>query len=64
MRVLEGPFAGETGVVQEDDGKGKARVMVGLIAVRLDVKNLATEVEGPARPRLSSSHRRPRTSRS
>jgi hypothetical protein len=38
--------------------------MVGLIAVRLDVKNLSVQAEGPARPRLSSSHRRPRMSRS
>ncbi len=64
VRVLEGPFAGEIGVVQEDDGKGKARVMVGLIAVRLDVKNLVAQREGSARPRLSSSHRKPRPARS
>jgi hypothetical protein len=59
VRVLEGPFAGKVGVVQELDGKGGARVMMGLLAVRLAVKDLAISVERRDRPLLSSSHRRP-----
>jgi len=57
--VLEGPFSGKVGVVHELDGKGGARVMLGLLAVRLEVKNLTTQVEGRYRPVLSSSHRKP-----
>jgi hypothetical protein len=59
VRVLEGPFAGKVGVVQELDGKGGARVMLGLLAVRIDVKHLVAWTDGRARPRLSSSHRKP-----
>jgi transcription antitermination factor NusG len=59
VSVLKGAFAGKIGVVQELDGKGGARVMLGLLAVRLDVKNLVSAVEGRGRPRLSSSHRKP-----
>jgi hypothetical protein len=59
VRVLEGPFAGKVGVVQELDGKGGARVMLGLLAVRLAVKDLVGLMEGRARPLLSSSHRKP-----
>lgn len=59
VRVLDGPFSGKVGVVQELDGKGGARVMLGLLAVRLEVKNLTTHVEGRYRPVLSSSHRKP-----
>jgi hypothetical protein len=59
VRVLEGPFAGKTGVVQDLDGKGGARVMLGLLAVRLAVADLAVPVESRNRPLLSSSHRKP-----
>jgi hypothetical protein len=62
--VLKGAFSGKVGVVHELDGKGGARVMLGLLAVRLELKNLAPWVEGRARPRLSSSHRRPLSARS
>jgi hypothetical protein len=58
VRVLEGPFAGKVGTVRELDGKGGARVMMGLLAVCIDVKNLAG-AEGRARPVLASSHRKP-----
>jgi hypothetical protein len=58
VRVLEGPFRGKTGVVQELDGNGGARVMLGLLAVRIEVKDLATASDGNGRPRLASSHRR------
>ena len=64
VTVLKGPFAGKVGVVQELDGKGGARVMLGLLAVRLDVKNLVSEAAGRGRPRLSSSHRKPLPARS
>lgn len=59
VRVLEGPFAGKEGIVQALDGNGGARVMLGLLAVRIDVKDLASAAESRGRPRLSSSHRRP-----
>lgn len=57
VQVLEGPFVGKVGVVQELDGKGGARVMLGLLAAHLDVKILA--VASGKRPVLGSSHRRP-----
>jgi hypothetical protein len=59
VRVLEGPFSGKVGVVQELDGKGGARVMLGLLAVRIEVKDLVDCAEGRDRLRLSSSHRKP-----
>ncbi|HEY4014775.1 MAG TPA: KOW motif-containing protein [Polyangiaceae bacterium] len=59
VRVLEGPFSGKVGVVQELDGKGGVRVMLGLLAVRLDVRDLARYPENRSRPMLSSSHRKP-----
>ncbi len=64
VHVLKGPFSGKVGVVHELDGKGGARVMLGLLAVRLDVGNLVPVVEGRGRPRLSSSHRKPIPARS
>ncbi len=64
VQVLKGPFSGKVGVVHELDGKGGARVMLGLLAVRLDVGNLVPVVEGRGRPRLSSSHRKPIPARS
>ena len=59
VRILEGPFAGKVGLVQELDGKGGARVMLGLLAVRLDAKDVVACAEGRVRPLLSSSHRKP-----
>jgi hypothetical protein len=59
VRVLEGPFSGKVGFVQELDGKGGARVMLGLLAVRLAVKDVVACAEGRVRPLLSSSHRKP-----
>ena len=59
VRVLAGPFVDKIGVVQELDGRGGARVMLGLLATRLDVKDLVVSAEGRERPSLSSSHRRP-----
>ncbi len=51
VRVLDGPFAGKVGVVHELDGKGGARVMLGLLAVRLAVKDLAAFPGAPQPPR-------------
>ncbi len=64
VQVLKGPFSGKVGVVHELDGKGGARVMLGLLAVRLEVGNLVPAIEGRGRPRLSSSHRKPIPARS
>jgi hypothetical protein len=64
VRVLEGPFCGKVGIVQELDGKGGARVMLGLLAVRVDVRDLARCAEGRTRPVLSTSHRKPMPVRS
>jgi len=55
--VLHGPFAGKVGVVRELDGKGGARVLLGLLETRVDVADLRVDRDG--RPRLGSSHRRP-----
>jgi hypothetical protein len=59
VRVLAGPFAGKVGVVKEVDAmKGRAQVMLGLLATRIDVKDLTANTSG-GRPTLSSSHRKP-----
>jgi hypothetical protein len=64
VRVLDGPFRGKVGVVQELDGKGGARVLLGLLAVRLAIKDVAACAKGRERPLLSSSHRKPVPARS
>jgi hypothetical protein len=64
VRVMDGPFRGKVGVVQELDGKGGARVLLGLLAVRLGVEELAACAKGRERPLLSSSHRKPLPARS
>jgi hypothetical protein len=61
VRVLSGPFADKVGVVGELDGRGGARVLLGLLATRLEVTGLEPIVEGRERPPLQSSHRRPLT---
>jgi hypothetical protein len=58
VRVLAGPFAGKVGVVKELDGKGRAQVMLGLLATRIDLADLSAS-SGGRRPTLSSSHRKP-----
>jgi hypothetical protein len=58
VRVLTGPFSGKVGVVQDLDGKGGARVLLGLLAVHLGVKDLVASPEGRQRPLLSTSHRK------
>jgi len=64
VRVVEGPFAGKVGVVHELDGRGGARVMLGLLVVRVDLDNLAPSAAGSTRMRLSTSHRKPLPARS
>lgn len=61
VQVLRGPFAGKIGTVRELDGKGGARVLLGLLETRVSVADLDVAREG--RPRLGSSHRRPTPAR-
>jgi len=57
--VLAGPFEGKVGVVQELDGKGGARVVLGTMSSWVPVSDLKEDVALRARPPLSSSHRKP-----
>ncbi len=58
--ALAGPFAGQSGVVQELDGKGGARVLFGLLAARVELRDLTTASTAKrGRILLSSSHRKP-----
>lgn len=59
VRVLRGAFADKIGVVSELDGRGAARVMLGLLSARIDVSDLDVVPEGRERPSLHSSHRKP-----
>jgi hypothetical protein len=59
VRVLSGPFADKLGVIGELDGRGGARVLLGLLSTRLEIGDLEPVVEGRERPALQSSHRRP-----
>lgn len=65
VRIRSGPFEGQDGVVESLDGKGGARIRLGLLATRLDVTELlppgarrARDAVVPKRPALLSSHRR------
>ncbi len=59
VRVLSGPFADKVGVISELDGRGGARVLLGLLSTRLELTDLEPQVEARERPSLQSSHRRP-----
>lgn len=59
VRVLRGAFADKVGVVNEVDGKGAARVMLGLLSARVDLTDLEAVHESRERPALHSSHRKP-----
>lgn len=60
VRVRSGPFADKVGVIGELDGRGGARVLLGLLSTRLDLADLEPVVEGRAeRPAIQSSHRKP-----
>jgi hypothetical protein len=64
VRVRSGPFADKVGVIGELDGKGGARVLLGLLSTRLDLADLEPVIEGRAeRPAIQSSHRKPIASR-
>ncbi len=58
VRVRSGAFEGKVGVVDELDGRGGARVLFGLLSVRVRASELQALVVGVARPALGSSHRR------
>jgi transcription antitermination factor NusG len=64
VRVVEGPFSGKGGVVQELDAKGGARVKLGLLVVRFELEHLMPQAQSRARPVLGSSHRKPLPARS
>jgi transcription antitermination factor NusG len=57
--VLAGPFEGKTGVVQELDGKGAARVQLGTLSSWVPLADLVEQIDGRERPYLGSSHRKP-----
>jgi len=57
VRVLGGPFAGRVGVISELDGKGGARVTLGLLSARVLLENLRP-TRAITRPSLTTSHRR------
>ncbi|MFT3774717.1 MAG: hypothetical protein QM820_55910 [Minicystis sp.] len=60
VRVRSGPFADKVGVIGELDGRGGARVLLGLLSTRLELSDLEPVVEGRAeRPAIQSSHRKP-----
>jgi hypothetical protein len=59
VRVLGGPFAGRVGIISELDGKGGARVTLGLLSARVLLENLGLAAHY-ARPSLKSSHRSPK----
>jgi hypothetical protein len=61
VRVLGGPFAGRVGIISELDGKGGARVALGLLSARVLLENLRPAPD-VARPALRSSHHRPEAS--
>jgi hypothetical protein len=56
VQVLCGPFAGKVGIIVDLDGKGGARVALGLLEARMAVRDLALAEGG--RPKLATSHRR------
>jgi hypothetical protein len=59
VHVLAGTFQGKVGVVQELDGKGGARVVLGTMSIWVPVGDLTQEASGRDRPPLPSSHRKP-----
>jgi hypothetical protein len=61
VRVLRGAFADKVGVVNELDGRGGARVMLGLLSTRIDTADLVVVPDVRERPSLHSSHRKPAT---
>jgi ribosomal protein L24 len=62
VQVLAGPFEGKVGVVQELDGKGTARVVLGTMSSWVLLADLTEEAHSTARerPPFRSSHRKPK----
>ncbi|MGZ3419902.1 MAG: KOW motif-containing protein [Polyangiales bacterium] len=69
VRVLAGPFEGKEAIIAELDGRGSARIRLGLLATRVFLRELDAVAEtvipnAPKRPKrasrpaLGSSHRR------
>jgi len=59
VQVLAGPFEGKVGVVQELDGKGGARVVLGTMSSWVPLVDLRRDSLGLERPPIRSSHRKP-----
>jgi hypothetical protein len=59
VRVRSGAFVDKIGVVSELDGRGGARVMLGLLSSRFELGELEAVADTRERPSLQSSHRRP-----
>ena len=58
VRVVSGPFAGRVGSVTGVDGRGSARVLLGLLPAKLSIAQLEAVVEAKDRPAMQSSHRK------
>ena len=48
VRIRNGPFAGKEGTVTALDAKGQARVSLGLLTARVELRDLITLAEGSA----------------
>ena len=59
VTVLAGPLVGKTGTVQELDGKGEARVVLGTMSSWIPLAQLTVDGQGSERPPFRSSHRKP-----
>jgi hypothetical protein len=59
VRVLSGAFADKVGTIGALDGRGGARVLLGLLSTRLELTELEAVADGRERPALHVSHRRP-----
>ena len=59
VRVLGGPFTGRVGVISELDGKGGARVTLGLLSAWVPSTISELSARRRVRPALKSSHRKP-----
>ncbi len=63
VQVLRGPFEGKVGMVQDLNARG-ARVLLGLLAIRLELTDLVVSNDTRDRPVLASSPRKPLPARS
>ncbi len=60
VQVMAGPFEGKVGVVQELDGKGGARVVLGTMSSWVPIVDLTKDAAVAPRPPFRTSHRKPR----